>query len=88
MHLLGCLFTFVFIIVIAAFVMVRNVLSTFLGGLNRGRKRAQDFFGGEPTNDKRTATGENIRAETRKESAKGKIISDDEGEYVDFEEIK
>ena len=85
MHLLGCLFFIVFGILITLFVVAFNVLKVFF----RLKKATQQFTKGKNKAEKPSSShsqGGTHTASTPHSS--GKIFKKEEGEYVDFEEIK
>lgn len=84
MHALGCLLTFFLIILIAAFAFVRNILAMLLGGINRNRSNTSAYT--KQTKNRKQQTYS--QQTSSKAASKSKIISDDEGEYVDFEDIQ
>lgn len=86
MHLLGCLLTFFLILFITAYVFLRNLFFTFFGGSNRFRGQTQNNYGKTYRNEPHTT--DNKRSETNRKATKEKVINDNEGEYIDFEEIK
>lgn len=90
MHALGCLFILFIIGFVILFSIVRGVLSFLFGGLFRRRdSRQQSYY---DTNDYGDSTGSNTTAQNRQSHAtssnKRKLIGEDEGEYVDFEEVE
>lgn len=86
MHLLGCLLTFFLILFITAFVFLRNLFFTIFGGSSRFRGQRQNSY--EKTYRNGPHATDNKRSETNRKATKEKVINDNEGEYIDFEEIK
>lgn len=80
MNSLGCLFLFLFAIVIGLFAAVRNIVYTLIGRPPRTQSRRQT------TGHDRTTQEKKNTSKTKKDA--NKIFGKDEGEYVDFEEIK
>ncbi len=93
---MGVLFTILLIILFIYYVLPRILpwLIAFLGNkmLNRFKKNmeeGQQTFGGQ-TNRKESGSydrSERSRRGGRSNAGHGQIIGDDEGEYVDFEEV-
>ena len=93
---MGVLFTILLIILFIYYVLPRILpwLIAFLGNkmLNRFRKNmeeGQQTFGGQ-TNRQESGgydRSERSRRGGRSNAGHGQIIGDDEGEYVDFEEV-
>lgn len=86
MHTLGCLLTFIITLVIALLVAVRQILSRFFGifrGMDPQQQQNDNSFGGQG-NRKNTKKKERKQ---QKNGGKQKIFEDNEGEYIDFEEI-
>ena len=92
-HILGFIFFFVLIILLIGFVILWRIVNTFLGV----GKRMAGGTNPNTQNQKRTtyqrtdssASGE--RSQSTGSSASGekkKVFDNDEGEYVEFEEIK
>ncbi len=89
MHALGCLFILFIIGFVILFSIVRGVLSFLFGGLFRRRdSRRQSYY----DTDYDGSTGSDTTAHDRQPHAtsanKRKLIGEDEGEYVDFEEVE
>lgn len=80
MNALGCLFLFLFAIVIGLFVAVRNIVYTLIGRPPHTQNRRQTTGHGHTSQEKKNTQ------HTKKDP--NKIFGKDEGEYVDFEEIK
>lgn len=84
MHTIGCLLTFIFALVIAVLVLVRQIISRFFGIFRKMDPRQQQNdtpFGGQ--SQKRTQQKKQEHTE-----GKQKLFDDNEGEYIDFEEIR
>lgn len=86
MHTLGCLLTFIIALVIAVLVAVRQIISRFFGIFRKMDPRQQQNsnpFGGQGN---RRSTQREERQQ-QKAGGKQKLFDDNEGEYIDFEEI-
>ena len=85
-HILGFIFFFILIILVIGLAILSKVIRTVLGvgrRMNRSGSASQDFAQSQNT------THENTRSNNTSEGRrKGKVFDEDEGEYVDFEEIK
>ena len=80
MKALGCLFVFLFAMAVVFFMAVRNILAALFGRPKKGSASGQDA---------RRRAGEPHREDhPHQDRSQGKIFDKDEGEYVDFEEIK
>lgn len=84
MHVLGCLFSIIFIVFFVAFALLGSLWL-----------RIRSFFGMSPfdkpgatsnTRDERRQQPFNTSHTTPRETTK--VFADDEGEYVEFEEVK
>lgn len=87
-HILGFIFFFLLIIFIIGLVLLSKVLRTIFGF---GRKMTRNATKGNT--DRNAAYSEeasqgNAQYTQRKGQARKKIFDKDEGEYIDFEEIK
>lgn len=86
MQTIGCLLTFIFALVIAVLVAVRQIITRFFGVFRKMDPRQQQ-------NDNPFGGQSNSRAQNRKKKQKSpegkqKLFDDNEGEYIDFEEIR
>ena len=84
---LGIIFIFILFIVLFAIAILWNFIrSIFCLG-----KRATQAFTGEKTSSTHTkssySSAQNVQA-SESSNGKKKIFADDEGEYVEFEEVK
>ncbi len=77
---LGCLFTFVFIIIFFIVAAVGNLLRVFFGFNNLHKKTARQ----QP----RQTYTQRSNSSNASSASEGKIFDKNEGEYVDFEEVK
>ncbi len=85
LHLLGIIvFIFLFVLIIGAVILLRVVKGFFSIGK---KMTGQDFSRERRSQTAGTADYSNA-AQKQKTSKKKKVFDDDEGEYVDFEEIK
>lgn len=85
LHLLGIIvFIFLFVLIIGAVILLRVVKRFFSIGK---KMTGQDFSREKRSQTAGTADYSNA-AQKQKTSKKKKVFDDDEGEYVDFEEIK
>ncbi len=84
LHLLGIIvFIFLFVLIIGAVILLRVVKRFFSIGK---KMTGQDFSREKRSQTAGTADYSNA-AQKQKTSKKKKVFDDDEGEYVDFEEI-
>ncbi len=84
LHLLGIIvFIFLFVLIIGAVILLRVVKGFFSIGK---KMTGQDFSRERRSQTAGTADYSNA-AQKQKTSKKKKVFDDDEGEYVDFEEI-
>ena len=90
-HILGFLFVIIVVILVIGLSIIGTVLRTIfgLGGKRRSSSgsyqsgQGYSYSGGQqPNSSSQTAEGNNIHRKHKK------LFSKDEGEYVDFEEIK
>lgn len=81
-HLLGFLFFLVLVVVVLGLALVSRVIGTLFGW---GRK-ASDAFSGRSSAGASSASSSRS-ATPPSASSKKKVFDDDEGEYIDFEEI-
>ena len=88
------IFVFLGFILILVFVIIFIVLA-FLGNIIRsifgfGRRTPKHFYGESTTSSTHTADNHSSSQTTASASTDGKkkIFADDEGEYVEFEEVK
>lgn len=88
LHLLGIIvFIFLFVLIIGAVILLRVVKGFFSIGK---KMTGQDFSREKRSQTAGTADYSNAaqKQKTSKKKKKKKVFDDDEGEYVDFEEIK
>ena len=88
---LGFIFIIIIVVVIIGLVFVSTILSSILRIFGIGKKRTSrretytrsdnNGYGNNPSNEDNSAN-------SNSQDQKSKIISDDEGEYVDYQEIK
>lgn len=76
---------FILLIILIAFALIGNVLR-FIFGLGR---RAPKHYYGQTSNNNHANNGQNNHTtpSSDKNLSKKKIFGDDEGEYVEFEEV-
>lgn len=86
MHTIGCLLTFIFALVIVVLVLVRQIISRFFGIFRKmdPRQQQNDNPFGKQNSNSRTQN----REQQKHSEGKQKLFEDNEGEYVDFEEIR
>jgi hypothetical protein len=81
---MGFLFSILMFVVIVVLIIIVGGLSIlrsiFFGGRNRSNANTSRQYGGSQER--------NESQYTQKQTSKKKIISKDEGEYIDFEEMK
>jgi FtsZ-interacting cell division protein ZipA len=84
-HILGFLFFIVIAIFFIGIILVGSIFSRLFGGKHRST-----FYSYKPKDTKQSqTTHDNYQSETLHSTNKHKkIFQKDEGEYVDFEEIK
>ena len=93
-HFLGFIFFFVLIILLIGFFILWRIVNTFLGlGRRMSAGTNSTTQGQQRTTYQRTNTSENTtRSQSTTSSTNGsdkkKVFADNEGEYVEFEEIK
>lgn len=83
-HLFGFLLFFLLIIVVVGVSLVGGVLRLLFGGRRKGASTGYGHYTGA---DQAQHTDASSEASSRTERRK-KIFGDDEGEYVDYEEVK
>lgn len=86
MQTIGCLLTFIIALIIAVLVAVRQIITRFFGVFRKMDPRQQQNdnpFGGQ--NNSRT---QNRKKKQKSPEGKQKLFDDNEGEYIDFEEIR
>ena len=96
-HILGFLFFFVLIVLLIGFVILWRIVNTFLGMGKRMSGNSKSTQGQQRTAYQRTgyqqhgSSGNGTQSQSSasaNSSEKQKVFDDDEGEYVEFEEIK
>ncbi len=95
-HFLGFIFFFILIILLIGFVILWRIVNTFLGlgkrmtgGTNpntQGQQRTT-YQSADNQQDNYSTNGSRNQS-TSNTSDKKKVFADDEGEYIEFEEIK
>ncbi|MDM8208317.1 DUF4834 family protein [Bacteroides gallinaceum] len=86
LHLLGIIvFIFLFVLIIGAVILLRVVKGFFSIGK---KMTGQDFSREKRSQTAGTADYSNAAQKQKTSKKKKKVFDDDEGEYVDFEEIK
>ena len=89
--IIGFLFLIILIVLIFALVIVGNILSGVLRifGIGKRRNRKKDTYTRSNSGNYNSDSSDNNTNDTTSSNEhKGKIIGKDEGEYIDFEEIK
>ncbi len=88
MHILGCLGIFFIAIVVAILVAVKNILTLLFnpGGASSARRRTQNTSGNY--RQSHSQSQQSTRHTQDESPRKSKVFEDNEGEYVDFEEVK
>lgn len=88
----GFIFIIILIILIIALAIVGNIVAAVLRlfGLGRetGRRKQTYTRSDDQQYGSTSSSNDSNKAQSNPSEHKGKIIGDDEGEYVDFEEIK
>lgn len=87
MQTIGCLLTFIIALVITVLVAVRQIITRFFGVFRKMDPRQQQNdnpFGGQ-SNSSRT---QNRKKKQKSPEGKQKLFDDNEGEYIEFEEIR
>ncbi|MEG1580146.1 MAG: DUF4834 family protein [Bacteroidaceae bacterium] len=91
MKSLGCLFTLLIVVFTFVFFLlgaVSKILASFfgLGRTSNGTKANRQH---RASTDRRSKnSSQQTASSTSTKQSTGKVIGDDEGEYVDFEEVK
>ena len=86
LHLLGIIvFIFLFVLIIGAVILLRVVKGFFSIGK---KMTGQDFSRERRSQTAGTADYSNAAQKQKTSKKKKKVFDDDEGEFVDFEEIK
>ncbi len=70
---------FILLVVFAGVGIIRAIFNFFTGGSAQGQPQSKNFY---------QQAKEQAEERTAKVSGNGKIFKQDEGEYVEFEEIK
>lgn len=78
---------FILIFILIIFLLVIALLGNFVRAIFGLGRRAPKHFYGDNTSSSQ-GYNNNSTQEARQSSGKKKIFSDDEGEYVEFEEVK
>lgn len=94
-HILGFIFFFILIILVIGLVVLSKVVRTIFGlgrrmtGSSSTQRRSQTYQR-STSSDYRSSDSESRNSQQSAGSASGrkKIFDSDEGEYVDFEEVK
>ena len=86
-HFLGFLFFILIVVVLIGLSIIVTVLRSIFG---LGRPRSSSTFGGHHSGSHSRSGNEQTADSTRQNTQSGrkKLFSEEEGEYVDFEEIK
>ena len=93
-HILGFIFFIVLIVLLIGFVILWRIVNTFLGlgkrmtGGANPHTQNQQHTTYQTNDDSSTQTSRNQTNTTSPSGDKKKVFADDEGEYIDFEEIK
>lgn len=93
--IIGFFFLIILIVLIFALVIVSNILSGVLRifGIGKRRSRKKETYTKNENSQYNSTSSDYNRDYNRDDNStthehKGKIIGKDEGEYIDFEEIK
>ncbi|WP_296259448.1 DUF4834 family protein [uncultured Phocaeicola sp.] len=87
-HILGFIFFFLLVIFIIGLVLLSKVLRTIFGFGRKMTGNTTKGNAGRSTAYSEEASQGNTRYSQQKGKARKKIFDKDEGEYIDFEEIK
>ena len=90
-HFLGFIFFFILIVLLIGFIILWRIVNTFLGlGKRMTGTANSNTQGQQRTAYQRTENTEKSSSQstTSNSADKKKVFADDEGEYVEFEEIK
>lgn len=95
-HILGFFLAIVLVIVIVTVTFIGRILKTIFGLENRHTSQQQTnhqhTYGRQQSYDSNDDSGyeegEDVRGNGHPQTPRKKIFTEDEGEYVDFEEIK
>lgn len=88
---LGFIFIIIIFVVIIGLVFVSTILSSILRIFGIGKKRTsrrKTYTRSDNNEYGNSSTKEDSRANGNSQDQKSKIISEDEGEYVDYQDIK
>ncbi len=89
MHILGFLLILFLAIFVMALAFIGNILRSIFGIGRRKRTSNQTYGQTRHTSQNQANGNKQEKTEADNNNKKhGKVFSDDEGEYVDFEEIK
>lgn len=80
-QILGLIFFIIFFIVIIGFFILYKIIKTVSGIGKSSRKRSEQF-------DNYRNSDHTEYKKTNEPKSKNKVFDDNEGEYIDFEEIK
>jgi hypothetical protein len=89
MHTIGCLLTFIIALFIAVLVAVRQIISRFFGifrKMDPHQQQNDNPFGGQ--NNSSNTQNREQKQQQQHSGGKQKLFDDNEGEYIDFEEIR
>ena len=87
-HLLGFIFFFVLIILLIGFVILWRIVNTFLGIGKRMTGGANSNAQNQQQTTYQRTDGDSNNPNTSVSGEKKKVFDNDEGEYIEFEEIK
>ena len=96
-HFLGFIFFFILIILLIGFVILWRIVNTFLGlgkrmtsgtNTNTQGQRRTSYQQTDYQQDGTSANNARNQSSSSSSNDKKKLFADDEGEYVEFEEIK
>lgn len=86
MQTIGCLLTFIIALIIAVLVAVRQIITRFFGVFRKMDPRQQQ--NDNPFGGKSNSHTQNRKKKQKSPEGKQKLFDDNEGEYIDFEEIR
>ena len=83
---LGFILIFILFIVLLVFALLGNLVRTIFG---LGRRAPKHYYGGTNTSSQAGQSYSSTQSnQTSSTNGKKKIFTEDEGEYVEFEEVK
>lgn len=82
---IGFILIFILVIVLFVFAILGNIVRAIFG---LGRRAPKHFYGNNTTSSQENTYTYSQRSQQPSANGKKKIFADDEGEYVEYEEVK